>query len=130
MFKAPTDSKMPSWEMMRDNLGASIPALAKHLGLAPSTVWRYNKVRHAPRVILLALFFETCWGRSLIATESENELRIMRSMVRCLKDENCILHKQIALLERHLSQIEIVANSPVFEAGKSSLTRARNDATG
>jgi hypothetical protein len=57
---------------MLADLPASPAQIARHLGIQPSTLATYTRQGQAPRSIMLALFWETRWGRSAADTEAAN----------------------------------------------------------
>ncbi len=44
---------MPKLKLMREKKGMSIPVVAKHLGLARSTVWQYEAGKRKPSFDIL-----------------------------------------------------------------------------
>jgi len=46
--------------------------VARHLGVTEQTLKKYIKSEGAPRAIVLALFWETRWGRSAADTDAAN----------------------------------------------------------
>lgn len=98
MFRAPR--QLPSFESMLRDIGQPTPAvLGRHLGVHERTVYTWQAKGEAPRPVMLALFYESRWGRSLIATEAENAARWARGHVEALQREVSTLHARIAYLE-------------------------------
>ena len=72
MFRSPSMAGLPSLETMLQDLPANLNQTARHLGISLQTLKKYSKAGQAPRVVLLALFWETRWGRSAANTEAAN----------------------------------------------------------
>ncbi len=64
MFRAPTHAELPPLRLMVANIPATEKQMARHLGIAPGTLRRHIKNDEAPRPVMLAMFWETRWGRS------------------------------------------------------------------
>ena len=65
---------VPVWDAILEDLGRPPPArLARVLGVGRTTVYRWNAAGHAPRPVLLALFWLTRWGRSAVNTQAVND---------------------------------------------------------
>jgi hypothetical protein len=73
---------------------------AKHLGLSVKTVQRYRDSGTAPRAVLLALFYESTWGYSLLHTTAYNRQMWLGQQVGALQRQNAVLAARVALLER------------------------------
>lgn len=56
------------------------------------------KTGHAPRPVLLSLFWLTRWGMSLVEAEALNLAQLHMGMTRALKSENAALRSEIARL--------------------------------
>ena len=121
MFRAPSQAGLPSLHLMLADIPANDRQIAKHLGISLSTLQRYRREEQAPRAIMLALFFETRWGRSAADAEAANFASIQAGLNAALKRKN-------AALERHLVELELelsrgggsAANTPFFEPGRVS----------
>lgn len=72
MFRAPSHAGLPHFSLMLSDLPATVAQVAKHLDLAPSTLARYRATGQAPRAVMLAMFWETRWGRSAADCEAAN----------------------------------------------------------
>jgi len=97
MFKAPTQT--PSISTLLDDLPTTdLKRVARHLGLSVDTIRRYAKTNNAPRLVHLALFWETRWGLSVLDCELFNRETLRLGMIRCLKEENAQLKAHLARL--------------------------------
>lgn len=91
----------PPLSLMLDDLTTKDPArIAKHLGITPKTLARWKALDDAPRAVLLALFFETRWGSSLIHSTAVNGRMYAEQMISGLNSENAMLRARIARLEK------------------------------
>ncbi len=91
---------LPVWELILDDLGRP-PAhrIAKTLGIGLSTVYRWNKEGHAPKMACLALFWLTRWGRSEVDCRATNDAMTAVSLARSLGEERAALRGQLAQSE-------------------------------
>lgn len=115
MFKAPTHAKLPHLHTILDNIGLSDNQVAHFLGVCPNSVKRWRKLGQAPRAVMLALFWETSWGRSAADCEADQfaKLQFMRAKM---------LERKVAELEATVSKLQAqldketsgAANSPWF----------------
>ena len=93
-------SDTPSFNFLCDDMLTRDPArIAAHLGVTVKTLQRWQDSDQAPRTALLALFYESRWGYSLLATTSHNEALYARQEVAGLQRENAMLRTRIARLE-------------------------------
>lgn len=92
---------LPYWQTIWDDLGRP-PAkrIARVLGIGERSVYRYHRNGHAPRVVLLALFWLTRWGRSAVHTQATNDALMAVSLVRGLERRIGELSAQVSHLER------------------------------
>lgn len=98
MFQAP--KFLPPLSLMLNDLPANHPRhIAKHLGVSERTVWAWKAAEHAPRAAMLALFWETRWGRSLADAVAFNEAQVHRGLSQCLQREVNALRAQVEHLE-------------------------------
>lgn len=109
--KAP--SCVPSLDTLLDCLGMTAPAAAKHLDVSERTVYQWLKRGRAPRAALLALFWETTWGQSIVESHAVNVANSLKGLTDALRNENAALKSRILYLERvgHFG----ASNAPVFE---------------
>lgn len=97
MFRAPTQT--PHFSTLLDDLPTRCRRqISRFLGISPATLARWASSGNAPRLAHLALFWETRWGVSVIATEAENERRVHQGLIRALERENAALRAQLARL--------------------------------
>jgi hypothetical protein len=87
--------------------------VAAHLGVTPATLKRWQRQDNAPRAALLALFYESRWGYSLLYTTAHNEAMFSRQECDALKRKNAALLLRIARLEA-LGDFG-AANAPAFQ---------------
>lgn len=122
MFRAPAGAGLPSVATMLDDIPATIPEIARYLGIAQSTLLRYKQLDAAPRAVMLALFWETRWGRSAADTEAANAAQIYRGETKALREHAGRLAGIVWRLELELSQAQKsghhgAANLPVWRVG-------------
>ncbi len=108
-------SVLPPIDVLMDNFlnGVRSPKLiAKHLGVSTSTLKRWLKTENVPRTALLAIFWETKYGYSILNTHLHNELQLTKGLVQALKCEIDQLRVRINYLETvgHFG----CANSPMY----------------
>jgi predicted transcriptional regulator len=98
---------------------ADIPAtekqMARHLGITPETLRRYIKSGQAPRPIMLAMFWETRWGRSAADCEAAQFGQVHAAHAQALARENAKLREQLTALEQMVNSG--AANAPFFKFG-------------
>lgn len=112
MFRA---SHTPPLSYLLDDIFERDPKkVAKHLGVTVQTLERWKATDDAPRAALLALFYESQWGYSLVATTAHNGEMFARQEVEGLKRTNAALRVRIARLEA-LGNFES-ANDPILKA--------------
>ena len=118
MFRSPSLAGLPSFSVMLSDLSANHDQIARHLGLSLKTLNRYIKAEQAPRAVMLAVFWETRWGRSVADTEAANYGAIYFRQAKGLERLNAKLLKQIEVLEQELTNGSYgAANTPFFRAG-------------
>ena len=118
MFRSPSQAGLPHLTYLIDDLPATREQIAHHLDIAPRTLDRYIKNEQAPRAIMLALFWESKWGRASADCEAHNYATIQAGRAHALERENKRLHQQIEKLEALLNeQGQQAANMPFFKAG-------------
>lgn len=57
---------------MLDDIPATTEQIARLLDLKPATIERYRREGQAPRPVMLALFWETKWGRATADCDAVN----------------------------------------------------------
>lgn len=112
-FRAP--KHLPDLAQLLHELGNPEPAaLAKHLDVSVRSVYGWKKAGTAPRPVLLALFYESQAGQSMVATDAHNGAMYARGMAAGLERENAALRARIARIEAIADFGS--ANSPTMEA--------------
>lgn len=92
--------------------------VARHLGLSPATFERYRKAEQAPRAVMLALFWESRWGRAYSDVDASNAASAQFQRAAGLERENAALRRQIASLEAMIAQgTGHAANAPFYVIG-------------
>lgn len=87
LHKLPRD--IPPLSILLDDIGRPHPAkLARALGVTERTIYRWVQLDHAPRPVLLSLFWLTRWGVSIIDADLYNGAQLNASYVLALKQEN------------------------------------------
>ena len=110
MFRAPTQTP-PVSVLLDDMPTRSLKHIARHLGLSDATVRRYARTGSAPRLVHLALFWETRWGLSVLDCEIVNRDRLRLGHIGALERENKALKAQLARLAGLASG---AANEPLY----------------
>jgi predicted DNA-binding transcriptional regulator AlpA len=94
-------ASLPYWQTILDDLGRPpVRRVARVLGLGERTVFRYHQRNHAPRAVMLALFWLTRWGRSAVHTQATNDAVMAVGLVRGLNDRVGQLTRQLIDLQR------------------------------
>ncbi len=79
---------LPIWQTILEDLGNPPPRrIARALGLGERTVYRYCRTGEAPKVVHLALFWLTQWGRSAVNAQAENDALVACGLLRSLQAE-------------------------------------------
>lgn len=115
MFRAPSQAGLPSLATMLADLPATRAQAAKHLGITTRTLQRYIESDCAPRAVMLALFWETRWGRSAADCEAANWAAQHYRRAMGLERENAALRRQVEQLER--GRNDGAANAPIWRVG-------------
>lgn len=91
--------QVPPLSMLLDDLG-NPPArvIARAVGVSERTVQRWIADDSAPRSVLLALFWVTRWGQSVVHAEAHNSARMWAGFARALQDELQQIRSQLAKL--------------------------------
>ena len=103
---------MPHFSYLLADQMAGDKAVARYLGVSPGTLARYKAAGEAPRPVMLALWFESRWGRSALHAELVNEAQHARAWVASLEREIERLRGVIARLEQ--SADWGAANAPMY----------------
>jgi len=76
----------PPLSVLMADLGLTPRSMARHLGVSERSIYRWMVKDHAPRPVMLSLFFASRWGVSLVCRETENAARLWAGMARCLME--------------------------------------------
>lgn len=99
--------------MLDDIFVRDLKKIAKHLGVTVQTLKKWRANDNAPRAAMLALFYETQWGYSLMYTTAHNGEKCARELADSLQRTNDALRVRIARLEA-LGNFES-ANEPIWK---------------
>jgi len=118
---------LPIWQTIMDDL-CNPPAhrVAKVLGISVRSVGRYHQHGHAPRAVLLALFWLTTWGRSAVDAKATNDARLMSQLAQSLAEERDRLQRQVQALERTVNVPSLSARLKSIESLWSAFFPRRN----
>lgn len=87
MISAPKNVRGPNlFRMFVHELGGP-RKVAKFLDVTERTVWRWLAEESAPKMAVLALYWETSYGKSLIDTDQVNEIRLLYQYVNLLQSQ-------------------------------------------
>jgi hypothetical protein len=90
---------LPAFDLMFDEIGASPARLARHLGCDRTTIYRWlDGEPFERRAYGLAMFYETRWGRSFVATDVENDARVYGAAMRFQREVIAQQRAQLAKL--------------------------------
>lgn len=115
MFKAPVPAKLPHLQSILDNIGLSDQQIAFFVSVSPSSIKRWRKLGQAPRAVMLALFWETSWGRSASYSEADHYAKLQFMHAKMLERKVAELERKLEKLEKTLATVDTAANSPIFE---------------
>ena len=115
MFRAP--GQLPPLSLLLDDLPTRCArSIARHLGINHRTLQRYAADDQAPRLVMLALFWETRWGQSVLDAEIFNRDSVQRGHLGALQRENAQLRATVARLVAELDTAAgDAANAPLFD---------------
>ena len=65
----------------------TVKRAAKILDVTERTIWRWLAEGKVPKAAVLALFWESHYGQSLIETDQRNEIVILRTRIKMLEDQ-------------------------------------------
>lgn len=116
-MRAPSGAGLPSLATMLADIPATPSKIAHFLGLSLRTLQRYIDAGDAPRVVLLALFWETRWGRSAADCEASNFAALHYRRAEGAERQVVALRRQVAMLELELTAGSGAANSPIWRVG-------------
>lgn len=118
MFRAPSQANLPHLHTLLNDIHGDIDQIARHLGISSSTLHKYRAQGQAPRSVMLALFWESTWGRMTADAVAFNHAAAHAALAESLKRQNKRLMEQIELLEAELAQTEgHAANAPIYRVG-------------
>lgn len=118
MFRSPSQAGLPAINVMLADLPANYKQVARHLGITLQTLKKYVKADGAPRAVMLAIFWETRWGRSAADTEAANWGAMYYRQAKGFERQVEALKKQIETLELEISLGgHGAANSPIYKVG-------------
>ena len=103
--------------LLDDIFERDLGKVAIHLGVTPATLKRWQRHDNAPRAALLALFYESRWGYSLLYTTAHNGEMRYRQLAESLERSNAALQLKIERLER-LGDFG-AANAPTLQCVKT-----------
>lgn len=99
---------LPVWAAILEDLGDPPPhRVAKALGVARSTVYRWNAAGGGPRMACLALFWLTRWGRSEVDAQAVNDAQLYSGLAVSLAADRDRLAHQVQLLTATLNPTSI-----------------------
>ncbi len=117
MFRAPPSAGLPPFTWLLHDQQANRAQVARHIGVHERTLARYEAAQGAPRAVMLALFWESRWGRSAADAEAARAADVHRGHAQALANENAALRRRIEVLERELTQAQPeAANLPFWRA--------------
>lgn len=117
MLRAPIQARVPHLSILLDDLAHVPPKrLAAHLGVSLRTLQRWRADGQAPRAVMLALFWESRWGRDLSDCDAVNWATIQASRAALLERRCAHLLGVIHKLEHEISGHCIAANAPFLVA--------------
>ena len=111
-FHAPKDVYGPNLLSLFVRELGGVKAVYKHLGVSERTVYHWLSSGHVPRTAVLALFWETQWGRGHIYADQVNEIRLLYAQLN-------LLQRQYRRATQIISGLRALhtgsANEPLFE---------------
>jgi hypothetical protein len=111
----PKPGQLPSFMLMVEDVGNPTPLqLSIRLGMSERQVRRWYRAESAPLAVLMALFWVSRWGKSLLDAELFNSATINRELVGALRYENEKLRRLASKLG-HIGEFGS-ANDPAPEA--------------
>lgn len=99
LCQCPGPTGLPPLSLMLDDMGNPAPAeLARTLGVPLASARRWVREDQAPRVVLLALFWLTRWGRSQVDCQAVNDARMQAQLARSNAEQLAAARAEIARL--------------------------------
>lgn len=116
MPRAPSQAGLPPFLFMLHDYPWGADHLARHLGISSRTMARYVATQQAPRAVMLAMYWESRWGRSAADAEAGTAAQVHRQHAQSLERENAALKRRIEVLEAELVRSDpVAANLPYFK---------------
>lgn len=97
--RAPRPTQTPHFSALLDSIPASRKDVARYLGVSLRTLQRWEAAAAAPRVVMLALFWESKWGIDWFDCNQINTERVLRGSIDALQRQESALRARIARLE-------------------------------
>lgn len=92
---------VPALSQLLPDLGHPSPReIARYLDVSERTVYGWKAADDAPRAALLALFWESSYGRSALDCELHNSAMIYKRLSESLNNEAQMLRLRISRLEK------------------------------
>lgn len=119
MYRAPSHAGLPSFATMLEDVPGTPAQVARHLGIKESTLKTYKRTGNAPRGVMLALFWETRWGRSAADVEASNAAATYGAQTARLTEHQARMAGAIWRLEVELDRTQAgkPANLPIWRWG-------------
>ena len=112
MFKAPRKAHLPHLLTMLENIQKTDAEIAKYLEITPETLRKYRAKGQAPRMVMLALFWETFWGQEAVNCDAMNFGRLMRSGSACLNNSTLLLSEILGAMPSAFEQTVKLQSTP------------------
>lgn len=91
----------PALSLLLPDLGNPSPReIARYLGVTERTIYAWKAANHAPRAAMLALFWESSYGRSALDCELHNSAMVHKLHADSLARHVVNLETRIARLEK------------------------------
>lgn len=111
-FHAPKDVYGPNLLKLFVRELGGVKAVHKHLGVSERTVYQWLSSGNVPRAAVLALFWETQWGRGHIYTDQVNEIRLLYAQLNLMQRQ----YRRATQIITGLRALHAgSANEPLFE---------------
>lgn len=122
MSLIPLPRHLPSLPLLLDSIGNPPDAdLARWLGLSVRSIRNYKAANHAPKPVMLALFWISEWGMSEVNCYHRNAASRFYALAECRGIVVEMLRARIAWLERHgAARPAAAANDPTFRHTQKS----------
>ncbi len=111
-FHAPAHIRGAHLRIFMDDLLSDPKTVSEYLRVSERTVYSWLSTGQAPRAAVLALFWESQYGRSQIFTDQVNEIRLLYRQV-------CLLREQFQRAKDIITGLRAMhagsANEPLFD---------------